>query len=101
MKESQFLTSKSLVRHELGTERTRLVLKASLAVNTYALKDSRIQGVTFQMIRERNASPSLLNGAWFLQLFLDRNGHVEAQMPYEMSGSTAFDAQPYFHAIVL
>lgn len=85
----------------LGAEQISHVLKASRAINTYALIDGRIRELFFNMFRDRDYQGSLVNDARFLQLVLKLNSRGVAQKLKGMSVPTAFESQLYFHTHVM
>lgn len=81
LSESQFLTSDNLALHELRNEQFRQVLRASLAIRTYALKDSLIRKLFFKMFSDQNYPAAVPNGARSLHLVPDSNSRGNAQIP--------------------
>lgn len=71
LKMPQFLTSESLALRELGTEKIRQVLRASLGVHTYVMKDGRIIELFAHFFRERNFPATVRNGARVFPLLID------------------------------
>lgn len=64
--ECQFLKSRKMAVHELGTEQTFQVLRASLTVQMYALINGQIRRLFFHIYREGSFTITLLIGARFL-----------------------------------
>lgn len=73
IKESQFLKIAILVSKETGTEQIRHVLRASMAINAYAMKDSPIQKIFFHLFCDWCFFITLVNYAQLLQLVLDNS----------------------------
>lgn len=68
---SQFQRSEILSLRELRTYQIGQVLKASPAVHTYVLKNSRIGELYFHFICAGNVSVTLLNGTWLCSSCLE------------------------------
>lgn len=100
LKTSQFLKSENLAPPKLGTEQIIQILRASVAVHTYALKNGRIRELSFQLFCNRNFSVTMLNDARFLQLVTD-NSKAKAHLSNKMSVPTAFEEQLYFYVVAL
>lgn len=94
MKGSQFLETKNLARLELGTHQLPQLLRASLAILSYEIKDASILRL-FHVFYKKNLLVTLCNKERSLKLLLDYS-EVKARLQYEISVTTAFEAQLYF-----
>lgn len=99
-KKVKFLKSGKLALCKIVVEQTRQVLKTSLTVHTYAMKNSRIRELFIHVFSRKSCPGTLLNDTRLLQLTLD-SSQVEAQIQYEMTLSIAFASQLSFQAIAL
>lgn len=79
----QFLTSGGLVLHNLVTEQIGQVLRVSLAVHRYAMKNGPIRELFYHLLRKCNFTVTLRIGPLVLQLLLD-NSQANVHIPFEM-----------------
>lgn len=86
---SQFLKRESLTLHKLGAEQAWQVLRASLTVDTYSLKDGRIGNLFFCIFPKRSFPFILLIDVRFVHLVL-YNSQAKAHIQYELNVLTAF-----------
>lgn len=80
--ESQSLTSENLMLRTLGVEQGRRVVRASLGVHTYAMKNVQSREPFFHGFCKRNFSVITLNDSQFLQLKLYKS-QGKASTPYK------------------
>lgn len=100
LKESQYIFHDKLTLRELVTEHICQLLKASMAVHTYALKNGRVRELFFHLFCERFFPMTLRNSGLFVQLVLDKLSRWKTAMRNEMSFRYAFDFLIYSHAII-
>lgn len=77
------------------------VLRFSLAIRTYVLKEGHILVFLFHLFGEQDYLPSLFNGTRFLYLVLVSNSQTKAHMQYGLIVTSALEMQLYFHALVM
>lgn len=99
LRASQFLKNEKLAFREVGTVQMRQVLRASLAVCTYSLRDCRLRELFIHHFCEWKFPVTLLNDVRFLQL-VPINRQAKTHISYEMSVSKSFSTTFYFHAVV-
>lgn len=91
---------KNLAFRELGSEQTPQFLRASLAVDMYALRDGRNRELFLHVFCERNLHGTQFNGRRVLQL-VPEVSQANAHIRYTVSLPIAFETQLYFHAMDL
>lgn len=80
---------------QLGTEQISNVFRASLPAHTYEMMDSWIRERLYHLSCKADSRVTFPNGALLLCLVADSR-NAKAQISYEISFLTAFEAQPYF-----
>lgn len=96
-KVSHFVTSENLNLGDLAAEQARLVLRAFLVGQKYAITDNRIGEFFVHVFCIKRFPVTPLNGVWYLQLVSSR-GRAEAQVPFSTSLLTSLKTQLNSHA---
>lgn len=95
-----FLTSEIMELHKLKTRQISQIFRVPSAIFTYAMIDSQMQLLLFNLFHNQNFLVTVLNGAWFWQLLLG-NSEAMAHWSYRMSWPRALEAQLYFWKVAL